>query len=227
MAQERRFSAVAAHELRSPLAQLRTTIEVALRRERSVGEYQSALQETLADVERLQALMERLLELTRLGDSAALKGHPVSLSAIAKKAARDHDAVELSLDETEEELLVAGDEQLLNRAIGNVLENAARYAPQAPPAIRIEQDNGQVRLVVADRGPGVPEAEREGIFEPLARLDAARSIASSSSGFGLGLSVARSTVRAFGGDLVCRARADGQSGAEFVFSFRTASAEVP
>ena len=227
MAQERRFSAVAAHELRSPLAQLRTTIEVALRRERSVGEYQSALQETLADVERLQALMERLLELTRLGDSAALKGHPVSLSAIAKKAARDHDAVELALDGTAEEFLVAGDEQLLNRAIGNVLENAARYAPQAPPAIRVEQDNGQVRLVIADRGPGVPEAEREGIFEPLTRLDPARSIASSSSGFGLGLSVARSAVRAFGGDLVCRARADGQSGAEFVFSFRTASVEAP
>ena len=64
-----------------------------------------------------------------------------------------------------------------------------------------------------------------------ARLDQARSIASSSSGFGfgfgLGLSVARSTVRAFGGDLVCRARADGQSGAEFVFSFRTAQAEAP
>jgi signal transduction histidine kinase len=119
---------------------------------------------------------------------------------------------------------VHGDADLLRAAFGNVFENAARYAPGEPPTVRVEPSAEQVRVVVSDRGPGVPEVERERIFQPLTRLDAARTVGGAADGFGLGLATARSAVRAFGGDLVCRGRADGAAGAAFVFTLRRAAA---
>jgi signal transduction histidine kinase len=120
-------------------------------------------------------------------------------------------------------LWVYGDADLLRAAFRNVLENAARHAPGEPPTVRVEASAEDVRVVVSDRGPGVPEAERERIFQPLTRLDPARTVGGAADGFGLGLATARSAARAFGGDLVCRGRADAAAGAEFVFTLRRSS----
>ena len=229
---ERRFAADAAHELRSPLGEMRATVEVALRRPREAAEYREALETVAGDLLRLQNLVVGLLHLTR-ADAAGVRGEPVSLPAVLRRAVAQYpariDGIESPGDGAGDGdgatgPCVFGDAELLHAAIGNVLANAARYAPGEPPTVRVEPHGpgDVVRVVVSDRGPGVGEADRDRIFEPLTRLDAART-AAGPDGFGLGLSVARATARAFGGDLVCRGRADGADGAEFVFTFRRAT----
>jgi signal transduction histidine kinase len=226
MERERRFAADAAHELRSPLAEMRATVEVALRRPREAGEYRDALEAVASGLVRLQNLVVGLLQLTRGAGGAT--GRPVDLAAVLRHAAGGSQAVRSRArpgDFSADGVWVLGDPELLAAAVGNVLDNAARYAPAEAPTIAVETDGagGTVRVVISDRGPGVPAADRERIFEPLTRLDAARTVAGV-EGFGLGLAVARATARAFGGDLLCRARSDGAEGAEFVFSLRRAAA---
>lgn len=221
---ERRFASVAAHELRTPLAQMRTTLDVALRRERDAPEYREALREISTDVARLEQLVLGLLQLTRSPDVARRRGGPVALDHILRKSAERSGAGVRFANGAGDGVWVYGDGDLLRAAFGNVFENAARYAPVEPPTVRVEPAGGQVRVVVADRGPGVPEAERERIFEPLTRLDPARTVGAAPEGFGLGLATARAAARAFGGDLSCRGRADGAPGAEFIFTLRRSDA---
>lgn len=215
---ERCFASTAAHEMRTPLAQLRTSLEVSLRRERTPGEYREALEHSLADVNRLQKLVQGLLYLARATDGGKVAGRPVALWALLHKAEKALGPLALCPPDGTEGVLVSGEDDLLYSAIGNVLENASRYAPGIPPEVGVTVDGDRVRLTIADHGPGVPVEEREKIFAPLVRLDQARTIRDGSEGFGLGLTMARSTARSFGGDLVCRARRDGAPGAEFVFS---------
>lgn len=221
LVREHQFASTAAHELRTPLAQLRTTIEVALRRERSATEYRAALVDTLADVERLQKLVLGLLHLARSTEHASTsRGRPVALSSLLQKLARDHGPLAVAPGPAPADVAVDGDEDLFLSALGNVLENAGRHAPGAPPALRIDESADLVGIVVADLGPGIPEADRERVFQPLARLNRPGAVDDGPEGFGLGLTVARAAVRAYGGDLVCRPRGDGLSGTEFVFTFR-------
>jgi signal transduction histidine kinase len=247
LGRERRFAATAAHELRTPLAQMRMTLDVALRRPRDVGEYREALQEVSEDVERLQRLVLGLLQLARGADAAA-GGRPLSVAALLRKAEDGRGPVRLEDPAAAAGVWVWGDADLLPAALRNVLENAERHAPGEPPSVRVERavisDGANdatttttagscVRIVVADRGPGVPEADRERIFEPLTRLDRPAAGAAASAavgaeggaaeGFGLGLAVARAAARGYGGDVICRGRSDGARGAEFVLTFRAAA----
>ncbi len=217
---ERQFASMAAHELRTPLAQLRTSIEVALRRERDASEYRDALSGSLLDIARLQKLIENLLFLVRNHDGIEMT-HSLSLRTLAEQAARDAGSA-AQAPRNFEALNVHGNSELLGGALRNVLDNAARYAPGAPPVLSAAEVSDAIELAVTDAGPGVPESEREKIFEPLTRLDQARSIGHAADGFGLGLTVARAAVKACGGNLFCRARADGKAGAEFVFALKKA-----
>lgn len=218
LGRERRFASTAAHELRTPLAQMRMSIDVALRQPRDAAAYREALMEASLDVDRLQRLVVGLLHLAR-GDEP-VPGRPLPLSSLLRGVLAGADST-LALPATAEDLWILGDAELLRSALRNVLENARRYAPSEPPAIRIESTAHTVQVIVADRGPGVPESQRQRIFEPLTRLDSASRQAP--EGFGLGLPLARSSTRALGGDLHCRARADGAAGAEFVFTLRRAA----
>jgi len=223
---ERQFASTAAHELRTPLAQLRTTVEVALRRPREAAEYREALEGVSSDVERLQKLVVGLLQLTRGSDPAGTRSVPVPLLPLLARAAKQCGPALLPAPSPGGDgggPWVYGDAELLHAALCNVLENASRYAPGAPPAVRVvaEDGRGTVLAVISDRGPGVPEEDRERIFQPLTRLDASGTVRDG-GGFGLGLAVARTAARAFGGDLTCRARSDGLAGAEFVLTLRRA-----
>ncbi|HLX59860.1 MAG TPA: ATP-binding protein [Planctomycetota bacterium] len=221
MARERQFSAMAAHELRTPLTQLRLSIEIALNKERENAEYKETLRQALIDIERLQKLVGNLLFLTRAIDSSELRGDVALEKVVAHaiKSCGSHAAIDSNL----QALHAAGNQELLESAVRNVLENAAHYAPGEPPHIRAESNGTKIHLSISDCGPGVPEKDRERIFEPLTRLDEARSIGAEPEGFGLGLTVARYAVRACGGELICKARSDGKNGAVFEFTLAKAS----
>ena len=219
---ERQFAAIAAHELRGPLAQLRTSLEVTLRREREKSEYRQTLEDCVADVQRLQTLAANLLLITRGFESEQVTLATVQLQAVIDRARRDCGSNAELAEPADAALSVQGREELLVAALRNVLENAARYAPEHAAKIRVERADKTVRLIVDDDGSGIAEAERQRIFDPLVRLDAARTIRADDHGFGLGLTVARAAVRACGGELACAARRDGQAGASFVFTLNAA-----
>jgi signal transduction histidine kinase len=93
----------------------------------------------------------------------------------------------------------------LRRAVGNLIENAVSYGVRA--RVRVEADKDEVRIVVVDDGPGIPEAELERVFDPFVRLEGSRS--RETGGVGLGLSLARGIARAHGGDVRLTNRAGG------------------
>ena len=102
-------------------------------------------------------------------------------------------------------VLVACRPAALRRALRNLLENAADYGGRA--AARSERDDAEIRVVVEDEGPGIPEDELERVFEPFVRLEASRS--RDTGGSGLGLAIARGIVRGHGGDIRLENRAEG------------------
>ena len=173
----------------------------------------------MEDIERLQALALRLLLFTRIADGSSTPGHPVILKEIVSEAKKTFPDLRILTEGAMDSLVVRGEKSLLISALSNVLENIAQYAPDAPASLQVlSHANSRVNLIIADHGPGVPSAQRERIFDPLTRLDSARSIGESGHGFGLGLAIARSILRTFGGDVICKGRSDGKQGAEFVMS---------
>jgi signal transduction histidine kinase len=192
---QRRQLAFASHELRSPLARLRVSLEMlagdpALKAsaERDVGE--------------LDALIGELLEASRLEAlGRADRDEPVDLlGLVAEEAARVEAAVE------GQSVLMRGDARLLRRLVRNLLENARRHGAGAGVLARVERVGAGARLTVADRGPGVPEAERQRIFEPFYRPPGAPEAGAS---HGLGLALVRQIARAHGGDVRCLPREGG------------------
>ncbi len=192
---QRRQLAFASHELRSPLARLRLSLEML------AGA--PALKERAAhDVEEVDALIDELLEASRLEAlGRPERGEPVDLlGLVAEEAARVDAAVE------GEAAVVSADPRLLRRLVRNLLENARRHAAGTAIEARVEGHGAGARLTVTDRGPGVPEAERERIFEPFYRPPGAPE---TGAGYGLGLALVRQIARAHGGEARCRPRDGG------------------
>jgi signal transduction histidine kinase len=192
---QRRQLAFASHELRSPLARLRVSLEMLS------GD--PALKERAArDVKELDGLIDELLEASRLeAMGRAERDDPVDLlGLVAEEAARTGASVE------GEAVEVRGDGRLLRRMVRNLLENAHRHGGGAGIEVRVELRGRVGRLAVADRGPGVPEAERERIFEPFYRPPGTPETGAS---YGLGLALVRQIARAHGGEARCVPRAGG------------------
>jgi signal transduction histidine kinase len=192
---ERRRLAFASHELRSPLARLRLSLEML------AGD--PALKERAAhDVLELDALIDELLEASRLESlGRPERSEPVDLlGLVAEEAARVEAAVE------GEAALVSGDARLLRRCVRNLLENARRHAAGTAVQARVERRGAGARLTVSDRGPGVAEAERERIFEPYYRPPGTPE---TGAGYGLGLALVRQIARAHGGEARCLPREGG------------------
>ena len=209
----RSLLANASHELRSPLARLKMALEML---ERSDGAQRAPLR---AEIERniaeLDALVEEVLLASRL-DARERSGadgqvrEPVDLVGLAAEEAARVDA-ELDLPEAPLPPLpvaLAGDERLLRRALRNLLENARRYGGAGAPRLQLRRAGTGVELRVLDRGPGVPAAERERIFEPFYRLP---GHAEQAGGVGLGLSLVQQIARHHGGEARCEPREGGGS----------------
>ncbi|MFD9335943.1 sensor histidine kinase [Streptomyces sp. NPDC060028] len=195
-ARQRQFTADASHELRNPLAAVRSRLEVALAMDRPDRESVAA---ALADTERLQRIAADLLLLARLDGGPAPRTEPVDLALLAAEdaARRPHPRVALRLD-ARAPVPVAGDPARLERALANLVDNALRYA-RAEVVVRAAAEDGWAVLEVVDDGPGIPQDDRGRVFERFVRLDADRGRAS--GGSGLGLAIAREIARAHGGDV--------------------------
>ncbi|MGI5348740.1 sensor histidine kinase [Streptomyces sp. CA-250714] len=204
---QRRFVADASHELRSPIASLRTQLEVAAAHPELLD-----LDEAVEDTVRLQTLAADLLLLARLDAGERPAEGRVALDAlvrehVAQRVGDPHPVRVGTLDGGE----VRGSAGQLSRVLANLLNNAQRHAA-SEVSVTVRREGDRLALAVSDDGEGVPEAERERIFERFVRLDAARS--RDEGGAGLGLAIARDVAERHGGTL--RVEGPSQGGATFV-----------
>jgi len=191
----------ASHELRSPLARLKMAVQ--LLEDSSEPQRARLRREIDTNIAELDALVEEVLLASRLdGAAASLAREPVNLLAVAAEEAARVGAVAQGDDAQ-----VQGDDKLLRRAVRNLLENARRYGgSEVEASVRATPAGAELR--VCDRGPGVPEAHRERIFEAFFRLP---GHAEREGGVGLGLALVRQIAQAHGGNVRCEPRAGGGS----------------
>lgn len=201
-----------AHDLRSPLNRLRTRLEVTLAAHPGEAGYREALEETVAEAEALIGTFNALLSIAELEAGTGLDA-PVAVPVdtvvtdageLYAPLAEDRD-IALSLA-VEPGLAVSGDRHLLSQALGNLLDNAVKYTPAGGTIwLGAHRDGGDVAVVVADSGPGIPAEQRERVQDRFVRLEESRK----RPGSGLGLSLVRAVARAHGGTLALDDNAPG------------------
>jgi two-component system OmpR family sensor kinase len=211
---QRRFTADAAHELRTPLAALKLQVELA-ERTTDQATRAAAFAELKAGVDRATRLVEQLLTMARLEPEAPTRNFSaVDLPALAKDAivARAPLAVEKHIDlglTRAAEVAVRGDSASLATLLANLLDNALRYTPKGGRIdVAIDDEDGHAVLSVTDTGPGIPVLERERVFERFHR-GAANDDLAVPVGSGLGLSIVRRIADAHGAIVVLE---DGPAG---------------
>jgi signal transduction histidine kinase len=222
---QRQFMADASHELRTPVSVVRTAAQVTLARSsRPEREYRESLTIIAEQSARLTRLVDAMFFLSRAeAQPLPLSREPLYLDDLVSECVRASRVVasqrdiEISLS-APQELQIWGDDALLHRMIGNLLDNAVRHAA-SHVLVRLQQTGTEASISVRDDGDGVPAADRERIFERFVRVDAGPG------GAGLGLPIARRIAEAHGGRLVLEE--DG-AGACFtvILPFSTAPAPV-
>jgi len=189
------FTADASHELRTPIALIRTEAEIALRKSRDEAEYREALRHVLQEAERTSALIETLLSLARAdAGRETLDMQRINLREIIKTAMLDWRPViaaqNLQFTEkvTDGELFVTGDKSALSRLLSILFDNAVKYTP-APGTIDLSLDEKDEKGVIAirDSGIGISQEDQSKIFERFYRADKARSRELGGSGLGLAI----------------------------------------
>jgi signal transduction histidine kinase len=224
-AQQRQRALVSdtAHELRSPIASIRTQLEVALDHP-ELQDWAATARDVHADTLRLARLAEDLLLLARLDEHAAGGGTPpnggrdrlpVDLAALASDVVARYAGARVPVTiqapeapastrtqvegKAASEVVVPGDRDGLDRLLVNLIDNAVRYAGSRV-TVAVAATAGRAVLTVTDDGPGIPPADLELVFDRFARLDSARSRdADDCAGAGLGLAIVRATAQAHGG----------------------------
>jgi signal transduction histidine kinase len=221
---QRRFVANASHELRSPLASLRTQIEVAHKYPDAGPRDEERVSGQLAEVARMERLVGDLFLLARADERRFALGakpvplHRIVLAETSRPVADDRVFVDTSAVEP---TTVVGDGDALARVVRNLLENARRHA-QTRVAIGLHSVDGRAELSVADDGPGIPPEARERVFERFTRLDQSR--ARHSGGAGLGLAIVREILASHGARIRI---ADRTPGACFIIDFPLNNAPAP
>lgn len=187
---ERRFTADAAHELRTPLAALQAQLQVALRA-RDGEEHDRSLQQLQSGLSRAARLVDQMLQLARLDPESGLPHpQPVDLTALGEAVCADLGAqiIARNIDfsfESPGPAIVSGQAEWLRVLIRNLVDNAVRYTPEGGTVtVRIERQNGRLTLAVSDSGPGIPPAQRSAVLQRFHRLDQGGQ-----PGSGLGLAI--------------------------------------
>lgn len=215
----RQSSDAIAHDLRTPLTRLRLRLEAL----QASAEHDPRLDELVTDVDRVLGLFDALLQIARL-DSGAMHDslRPLILGDIVADAVSlylswadlRHQRLKLSIAP---DCRVRGDRDLLFAGVGNLLDNAIKYAPEhSAITVTLSCSPQHVTLEVADRGPGIPPQQRARALQRMIRLDPARTQA----GYGLGLSLVRAVAEAHGGQLQL---ADHQPGLRAILQLPRAS----
>jgi two-component system heavy metal sensor histidine kinase CusS len=216
--QERRdFLANAAHELRTPLAAIHSSVEVALNNNRSREEYENLLVEIIDQGACLEKLVNQLLLISETEmDAERLKSEftfvpldeVVARSvAMFRGVAESHD---VSLEaHIHSNVHVFGSRHLLRQMVNNLIDNAVKYTPAGGHVwvdlvVRQAEHNAGVRLCVADNGPGIAPSDVARVFERFYRADKSRSRMHETDGTGLGLSMCQAVVYAHAGTIACQ-----------------------
>ncbi|CAN7779240.1 ATP-binding protein [Variovorax sp. LjRoot84] len=211
---QRRFTADASHELRSPLSRLRTELEVALRRPRDAAAYVDALRSCMEEVERLTLLVEELLVLARI-DAGQERGpvETVSLNELAEEAVR---RLQPMARERQIEIVLAHSQPVTasvargaaSLVLANLLDNAVKFSVSGQRVtVDVASEGADAIVRVSDRGPGLRLDELPHLFERFYRGSTARS--EQTSGVGLGLAISQAIVGSYGGRIDASNLPDG------------------
>ncbi|ENZ78495.1 MULTISPECIES: ATP-binding protein [Ralstonia] len=188
---ERRFTADAAHELRTPIAAIKAQAQVAMAAEEDAMR-RHALVGTLEGCDRAAHLVDQLLLLSRLEANAGISIEPIDLGALARQVMADIAPIAFGKKqrialENPERCMVAGNRALLASLVRNLIDNAIRYSPaEAQIVVTVAHRNGSAALCVEDSGPGLPAAEQHRLGERFFRVEG-----TDQSGSGLGWSIVR------------------------------------
>ncbi|MGW0447171.1 alpha/beta fold hydrolase [Streptosporangium sandarakinum] len=208
-ARQRALVSDAAHELRSPLASIRLQLEVALGHPEG-QDWRETAEGVLEDTMRLARLAEDLLALARLDErgGALARREPVELDRLVPQTVERYgEAVTVRVAPTPgDAIVVTGDALDLGRVLVNLVDNALRHTV-SPVVVELRTEGTGAVLTVTDDGSGIPEADRERVFDRFTRLDSARS--RDHGGAGLGLAIVRETVHAHGGAVTLEDAAPG------------------
>jgi two-component system sensor histidine kinase MtrB len=207
--QNRRFVADVSHELRTPLTALvaeASIIEAGL--DRLDPDARRAAELLVGDVRRLRALVDDLMELSRFdAEAEALRLEPVDLGRVVTAViATRLPGARVVLPE--EPVVVESDIRRLDRILGNLLDNARIHAPDAPVEVTLVAVEDEVRVVVADRGPGVADEALRHLFDRFYKVDPSRA-ATATSTSGLGLAIAAEHAALLGGSVRAAANPGG------------------
>ncbi|MGH8634301.1 MAG: sensor histidine kinase, partial [Burkholderiales bacterium] len=213
IAKQQRFIADAAHQLRTPIAGLKTQTELALRQSQP-GNVPDTLRQLQTATEQATRLVNQLLSLAR-AEPGAKRGHTVArldLARLARNAATEWvpralaRRIDLGYDGEEGAAWIEGDSCLVHDMLGNLLDNAIHYTQQGGHVtVRVAAAADAVVLSVEDNGPGIPESERERVFERFYRV-----LGAGSEGCGLGLAIVREIALSHGAEVTLGAGAGGQ-----------------
>jgi len=213
---EQRFSAEVSHQLRTPVAKIKTEAELALRRERDPAYYQEALGSVLHSADQMARTVEALLAAAQeegsLARGRADVWHVLADVMTSIGVLAEENRVDVRIQPPPRDLRVGVEGDIAVQIIQPVVENACRFA-RAKVLLGATRNGKEVYFLIQDDGPGVTEEEKERIFEPGIRGSAAEGGRNTSRGAGLGLPLARRLARAASGDVEVR---PGETGARFV-----------
>jgi len=212
---KRDFLANAAHELRTPLAAIRSSVEVALNGERSPEEYEELMVDVIEECGALEALVNQLLLLSETeAELPATKFEQVDLNELTLKAVdmfsgvAEARGVKLRAGRIDY-AAVNGNRGHLRQVLNNLLDNAVKYTPGGGDvSVEVVVDAPFVRLRVADTGAGISAEEQQHIFQRFFRAESARTRSPGVGGTGLGLSICQSVVHNHGGEIDCESNVD-------------------
>jgi two-component system sensor histidine kinase TctE len=196
---QRRFVADAAHQLKTPLAGLRTQAELALR-DASADEMQASLRQLVTGSERATRLVNQLLLLARAENPATVGMAPIDLNALAREQTTQwaYQALamgtDLGFEEASQAVIIEGNAILLAELLNNLIDNALRYTPRGGRVtVRVRALAEATLMEVEDSGPGIPPAERERVFDRFYRV-----LGAPADGSGLGLAIVREIAQKHG-----------------------------